>query len=403
MASQDEAGIGERLRACRQDAKKTQAVVAGLAGVTEDYLSQIERGRKEPALPLLYRFAKILDVNVSVLLGEPESRQEPVSHPAGAAVQRALTTYADADGPADLAALRSRVDAAWTIWQGSPRRYTEITGLLPDLVTGVQAAQRGAARASTPGTGRREAQRIAADLYFLLRTFTRRIGRTDLSLLAADRGVLAAEAADDPVRIAAAHWNLGHALLAQGSADGAEDVAMRAIGNLRRDLPAGHPGAQGMTGALWLVTAVAAVRNNDPWTARDRLREHAMPAARATGETNVMRTVFGPANTALHAVSVEMEMGETAEALRLADGIDVSAAPSLERRTTFNLELARCYEQKREDPGVFLHLLNAEASGPEDMRYNPLARDLVRGLLRRARPTYAPQVKALAERTGLLP
>jgi len=117
-----------------------------------------------------------------------------------------------------------------------------------------------------------------------------------------------------------------------------------------------------------------------------------------TGDTNVMWTVFGPVNVGLHAVSVEMEMGEAGEALRLADDIDVSGSPSLERQTTFALEVARCYEQKRDDPGVFLHLVNAEASGPEDMRYNTLARDLVHGLLKRARPTYAPQVHALARR-----
>ena len=87
-------------------------------------------------------------------------------------------------------------------------------------------------------------------------------------------------------------------------------------------------------------------------------------------------------------------MGEAGEALRLADDIDVSGTPSLERKTTFALEVARCYEQRRDDPGVFLHLVSAEASGPEDMRYNTLARDLVHGLLKRARPTYAPQVRA---------
>jgi hypothetical protein len=35
------------------------------------------------------------------------------------------------------------------------------------------------------------------------------IGRTDLPLLVTDRGVLAAEAADDPIRIAVGEWNLG--------------------------------------------------------------------------------------------------------------------------------------------------------------------------------------------------
>ena len=106
--------------------------------------------------------------------------------------------------------------------------------MLPGLITDVHAAQRGLARGSS-SADRREAERISADLFFLLRTFTKRIGRTDLSLLVADRGVLAAEAADDPIRMAAAKWNLGHILLAQGEADGAEEVAMKAIEDLQRD------------------------------------------------------------------------------------------------------------------------------------------------------------------------
>lgn len=401
MAPQPEVRIGERLKFYRQAKGKTQAVVAGLAGVSEGYLGQIERGLKTPTLPLVHRFSKILGVRVSELLGESATEHDEAVQPIGYAVQRALMAYGGAEDTPDLALLRERVSGAWAIWQGARYRYSEISEVLPDLITDVQAAQRGLARGASEGD-RREVQRISADLYFLLRTFTKRIGRTDLSLLVADRGVLAAEAVDDPVWMAAAKWNLGHILLAQGEADGAEDVAMRAIEELRRETPPDDLDAVGMTGALWLVSAVAAVRNNDPWTARDRLREHATPAARQTGDTNVMWTVFGPTNVGLHAVSVEMEMGEASEALRLADEIDISASPSLERKTTFALEVARCYEQRRDDPGVLLHLVNAEASGPEDMRYNTLARDLVHGLLKRARPTYAPQVRALAERIGLL-
>jgi transcriptional regulator with XRE-family HTH domain len=401
MAPSPEVRIGERLRFYRQAKGKTQAVVAGLAGVTEDYLSQIERGLKTPTLPLVHRFSRILGIRVSELLGESATEHDERVHPVGYAVQSALMTYAGVDDAPDLLSLRGRVDRAWSIWQGSPHRYTEVSEVLPVLVTDVQAAQRGLARGSESDQ-RREIQRISADLFFLLRTFTKRIGRTDLSLLVADRGVLAAEAADDPVRMAAAKWNLGHILLAQGQADGAEEVALKAIEDLQRETADDNHDAVGMAGALWLVSAVAAVRNNDPWTARDRLREKALPAAQVIGDTNVMWTVFGPTNVGLHAVSVEMEMGEAGEALRLADDIDISRTPSLERKTTFALEVARCYEQRRDDPGVFLHLVNAEASGPEDMRYNTLARDLVQGLLKRARPTYAPQVRALAERIDLL-
>jgi ribosome-binding protein aMBF1 (putative translation factor) len=99
--------------------------VAGLAGVTEDYLSQIERGLKTPTIPLVRRFSKILGVRVSELLGESATEHDERVHPVGFAVQRALMSYGESDGSPDLVGLRGRVDGAWSIWQGSPRRYTE--------------------------------------------------------------------------------------------------------------------------------------------------------------------------------------------------------------------------------------------------------------------------------------
>jgi transcriptional regulator with XRE-family HTH domain len=392
--------IGEKLRFYRQGRGKTQAAVAGLAGVTEDYLSQIERGLKTPTITLLHQFARILGVRVSVLLGEPEFEQNGTVHPVASDIHRAMMSYGGADGLVDLAALRERVDAAWNIWQCSPNRYTEGAAVLPGLVTDVQQASR-SFRAAGEADERREAARLASDMYFLLRTFAKRIGRTDLSLLAADRGIAAAQDADDPLRIAAASWNLGHILLAQGEAEAAEETAVHAAEELKPRLDDG-PDWVALYGSLWLVAVVASVRQSDSWTARDRLREYALPAAKATGEGNVMWTVFGPTNVDLHAMSVEMESGESATGLGIADQIDVTNSPSLERQTTYYLELARLNDQRRDDAAVLLHLISAEATGPEDMRYNLLARDLVRGLMRRARPSLAPQVRALSKRIGLV-
>jgi transcriptional regulator with XRE-family HTH domain len=123
--------IGERLRFYRQAKGKTQAVVAGLAGVTEDYLSQIERGLKTPTLTLLHRFARILGVRVSELLGESATEQDETVRPVGYAVQRALMTSPKPPVTVDLADLRGRVDAVWSIWQGARRRYSEASELLP--------------------------------------------------------------------------------------------------------------------------------------------------------------------------------------------------------------------------------------------------------------------------------
>src|ERR1022692_1887745 len=115
MSPSSEVRIGERIRFYRQAKGKTQAVVAGLAGVTEDYLSQIERGLKTPTLALLHRFAKILGVRVSDLLGESAAVQNDATTPAGKAVQHALMAYGGQGpaGPVGLDRLRARVDAAW--------------------------------------------------------------------------------------------------------------------------------------------------------------------------------------------------------------------------------------------------------------------------------------------------
>jgi transcriptional regulator with XRE-family HTH domain len=403
MPSLTDIPIGERVRFYRQARHKTQAVVAGLAGVTEDYLSQIERGLKTPSTALLHRLARVLGVPTSVLFGESSAEPATPGHPLSAAIHTALAAGGDgasADVPPDLAVLRDRVEAAWKSWQGSPRRYSHTGPLLPGLITDVQGATR-ALRAGPDAAARREAARLAADLCFLLRTFTKRIGRADLALLVAHQGVRTAEDADDPLRIAAAKWNLGQVLLATNEPEIAEDIATRAAAELRPYLD-GNPDHVALYGALWLVAAIAQARHRDAWAAREALRDHAAPAAEATGEGNLLWTVFGPTNVALYAFSIEMEAGETSEALRLADAIDTRQCPSIERRATFCLDLARCYHLRHEDAGTILHLLAAEQESGEDRRYNPLARDLVRGLLRRARPSLAPQVRALATRIDLV-
>lgn len=394
--------IGERIKFYRTASNKSQAVVAGLAGISENYLSQIERGLRTPTIDKLHQLARVLDVPIAVLIGEPSFEDDSVLHPVAATLQRVLTAHESAPEAApDLATLRGQVDTAWGLWQGSTNRFTEVSKLVPDLTREVQGAVR-ALRMSSDARARREAYQIATDLYFLLRTFTKRVGRMDLSLMVADRAVTTAESADDPLRIAAAKWNLGQILLSQGEAEGAEDVALRSVEDLRRELPTRTPDQAALEGALWLVAAIASGRRHDHWTARERVRGPATDAAREAGEGNVFWTVFGPLNVGLHTVSVEMQAGEVAEALYVADRLDVNQCPSLERRMTFALEVARCYDQRQEDAAVILHLMNAEASGPEDMRYNTLARDLVRSLLKRARPTFQPQVQAIARRVGLL-
>lgn len=395
--------IGDRIRHYRQTQHRRQDVIAGLVGITPDYLSQIERGLKIPTLPVLHAIARELGVPTAALLAESADTGASPSDTTAPAITQALMGY----GPPRSAPavrphlLRERVEQAWRSWQTSPTRFTEAASVLPALIADTEHAVRAHRTDADPGA-RRETLRVAADLYFLLRSYLRRTGRVDLSLMAADRAVRAAEDADDPLRIAAASWNLGHVLLATQEPEGAEEVAMRSIEQLRPHIRDGEQGYAAMAGALQLVAVVAAARRRDWWAARDRLAKHARPAAGKAGEGNVMWTVFGPTNVELHQVSIEMEAGEAGEALRAADAVDTTALPSLERSFTFTLEVARCYDLRREDAAVLLHLLELEQLAPEDLARTTMARDLVLGLVRRARVMHARQAEALAGRMGVL-
>ncbi|GAA2070525.1 helix-turn-helix transcriptional regulator [Streptomyces albiaxialis] len=377
--------------------------MAGLCGITEAYLSQIERGLKMPSVDVLLLISRELGVSLAVLLdGEQEhARAEACIAPTvtDALMRPPAVRASEAPAPS---VLRERVEAAWRMWQTSESRFSEAARILPPLIADVELAAR-AHRSPGEASARREVLCCTADLYGLLRSYCRRTGRVDLSLMVADRARRAAEDADDPIRIAAAHWNLGHVLLADGDPAGAEAVAEHAIQQVRSTAPGEEsPEAVAMVGALDLVAATSCTRRKRWDAATERLDHEAAPRARQVGEGNVQHTVFGPTNVTLHRLSIEMEAGHTAEALRIADEVDVRALPSRERQFTFMLDVARCYAQRREDAAVLVHLLEIETLAPEDLAHSREGRDLVRQLLDRARSTYRAPVSALAERLGML-
>lgn len=268
--------------------------------------------------------------------------------------------------------LRERVKAVWGMWQTSPTRFTSVEAVLPDLISDAEVTVAAHRRGTVSGAERREVLRAAVDLYGLLCSYCRRVGRLDLSLLVADRALRAAEDADDPLRIAAARWNLGHVLFSRpGQEAEAADVALSAADELGRTLTTVD--AVAVRGALELVAVVAEARTRRPWAARERLAGRVAPLAEQVGERNTPRTVFGRTNTELHAVSAEMSDGDAVEGLRLADRVDVSKLPSMERRFTFGLEVARCYDLRRDDAAVLVHLLELEEFVPEELERSPLA------------------------------
>ncbi|GFN09325.1 hypothetical protein Smic_78810 [Streptomyces microflavus] len=82
--------VGERVRDRRRRLGRTQAVLAGLCGITTDYLSQIERGLKTPSGDVLARLAVELQVPVGTLLGDTVPERAPTTASGSSRVVQAL-------------------------------------------------------------------------------------------------------------------------------------------------------------------------------------------------------------------------------------------------------------------------------------------------------------------------
>jgi DNA-binding XRE family transcriptional regulator len=78
--------LGERLRAHRTGSGRTLAETAGRAGVSPQYLSEMERGRKEPSSEMIAAVAGALGLTLADLVGDVAQHlaaPRPTSVPAG--------------------------------------------------------------------------------------------------------------------------------------------------------------------------------------------------------------------------------------------------------------------------------------------------------------------------------
>ena len=62
--------LGNRLRALRTDRDETLAQTAERAGISPQYLSEIERGRKEPSSEMIAALAGALGISVADLMAD---------------------------------------------------------------------------------------------------------------------------------------------------------------------------------------------------------------------------------------------------------------------------------------------------------------------------------------------
>ena len=403
--------IGERIAIYRRRRGLTQPVLAGLIGRSESWLSQVERGiRPIDRLSVLIDIAHVLKVNVTDLTGQPFSLAPNGSFENDAvhAIRHALTRYdaipailnpahdKHAAAP-DVASLQRHLQRAWRLRQAA--RYSELGAVLAPLMADTERATR-----ELEGMGRLAAFAVLAETYHVTAMALKKFGENELAWIAADRGVLAAERAEAPLLMAVSARAVGQVFMSAGRLDEADSVSAAALTALEPRLGNPSPEHLSIWGALLLTRAMIAARKNDRPTAQQFIREAQAIAGRLGQDRNDFWTIFGPTNVAIHAVSVDVELGDPAAGLRKAPSVDPSRlSPELvERRVYHMIDVARGYAQQRNDAAAVLTLLEAERVAPEEVRYHVIVPELLRELLKRERRAATPGLRPLAARVGVL-
>jgi transcriptional regulator with XRE-family HTH domain len=394
-------GTGQRIARARRRRGLSQSVVAGLVGRSESWLSQVERGvRAVDSHAVLTRLAEVLHIDISELTA-PDGGEGDQRMYEAAAIELAMLDYSDAaasigDTPGrdvSLGHLQDAARAAYGAYQAA--RYNETGRLLPALIREAEAAAR------APGGTSPDACEARAVAYDVTAALLHRVGAPSLAWVAADRAMTAAAQSGRPARAAAAAWRLSHVISGHRHPGQALALAMTAADALQRAQDGGPEQLEAL-GALHLAAANAAAATFDRATAEAMLAR-ARDIAGQTGNVNRLGTAFGPANTAMHAMTAALALGDARAAVEAGEALNPDTLPAgcTGRRAQLRLDLARAYSMRKQDAAAVNMLLAAERLSPDLVRYDVGTRDVLGVLLRREHRPSTPDLRPLARRAGL--
>ncbi|CAM5234742.1 HTH cro/C1-type domain-containing protein OS=Streptomyces fumanus OX=67302 GN=GCM10018772_31540 PE=4 SV=1 [Streptomyces fumanus] len=381
MPSSDDAHTGTRIREQRRLARLTQRQLAARMPYSYSLLNQVECGARVATADFVAAVARVLNINVTVLTGQPyitelqRDRLAELVRP----IREALDLYDLGPNP-DLT-VRSTADLlvrADRLCQEV--RATHLRNAARALPTAIAELTHTAW--ATPST---EVWRALASTYRTAHDISVKLGYYDLSAVALDRMGWAAERASDPclgavrqymralVYFREGEYTIGQRLIASGHGIvGQADTTRESLA---------------VTGQLHLGASVihARARNGD---AVQRHLGEARSVARRIGDASEVHWLsFSPTNVALHRVSTAVEMGQYDDALKQARKVRLPASLATSRRAHFLIDRARTELETGQTGKALEHLIEARRVAPEQTRYHPGARETIRGLVRTARRT----------------
>ncbi len=394
----DELSVGERIAFYRRRRGLTQANLGALVGRSEEWVSSVERGRRQIRfLDLLTDVARALRVSLTDITGQPVLMEDDHQQDDIPAVRDALMSPGrlsrllyrpdeSDNNPPDPAVVGRYTEQVWFEYQAG--RIGRVVAALPSLIAD---AQRLEDEAGTNRTG----WAVSSRIHHLAATTLSKVGESDLSWIAAERALRAAEHADDPLVLASAARAGAHAFLANGRYDDALSLGSTAAGWLAPQMDENDPQALSLFGMLHLRTAVAAARQQDRGTVTELLDRAADAAERLGQDANYWQTGFGPTNVELHRLSAALDLGDVAYVIDRAPQVHTDGMP-VERRASRLMDAGRALSLAGHDDEALSYFLDAEQLAPQLVRHSAAIREAVKIMIRRAPASAKAQSSPLA-------
>lgn len=395
--------IGRRIAALRRAQGLSQNELAQKMKRSESWISQVERGKQNiDRFSMLERFAEVLNVRVDEIMGSDEAdadthklstgmtdlRLAITGHPA----PDSLSLTSQSASIPDMEALETEVEQAWELAHSS--QLSALNELLSDLIPTLETAS----RAKTENT--EAIKLLLTRAYQAAAAAFSSQNEPDAAWIAADRAVMVAEQSGKTAEIAAALFRMARAFLSlkqlfQAKRSAQSGIEILASTSERETHP--NPEILSLRGALSLVLAIIAARQQDRKTAHYHIQNAHEIAAQLGTNRNDYNTEFGPLNVNIQAIAVATELGDAGEALDIAKNLDVTNL-SHERQSRFHLDRARALTQVRDTHHAINALLQAETLSPELIYSHRHTKDIVRDLTQLTAPRPPDKLRDLAQR-----
>ncbi len=403
--SEQAGAIGRRVRYWRERRNLERKQFADMVGRSVSWLDKIESGERNLLrLPMLERVAEVLGIDPSVLTDAPAAQhaESCVDAVEVQAIRAALGQYPTlaprpaGHEPISLAQVTRQLSYVDHAWLSS--HFTVVSRHLPRLLGEAQLAVATASEADQVA-----ARRVLVVAYRLASSMLLKFETTDIAWLAADRAMHTALAVDDTVALARATRSVARAMTGTGQRTEAIAALIGMADRMRPELATNEQELLSLYGMLFLAASITAAGQEDGTLALAMHEEADATAARLGPEHDTHRTVFGPANVALHRVAALVRLHEAGRALEFAETIDPSQVTALpaERRVNYLLDLTEAFAHTGKYHQAVRALGDAEQVASEEVRCRPLAHGLLRLLLGNTSGEASRKVQEMAGRAGV--